>query len=154
MHKESAGILLYRLKNMHLEVFLVHPGGPYFVKKDLGVWSIPKGEFTSEEIPLDAAKREFKEETGMEISGIDFILLKPIEQKNNKTVYAWALQGDIDAAKIKSNTFDLEWPPKSGAKQAFPEIDKGQWFDITSAKQKINERQVPLIDELVMKLKL
>ena len=100
MHKQSAGILLYRLNNNHLEVFLVHPGGPFFEKKDRGVWSIPKGEFTSEETPLDAARREFKEETGTEFFGTDFIPLSPIEQKNNKTVYAWALQGDIDSAKI------------------------------------------------------
>ena len=154
MHKQSAGILLFRFTNNILEVFLVHPGGPFFIKKDSGVWSIPKGEFTSEEMPLDAAKREFKEETGMDISGTDFIPLSPIEQKNNKTVYAWALKGDLDATKVKSNDFELEWPPKSGLKQSFPEIDKGQWFDTTIAKQKINERQAPLIDELIKKLEL
>jgi len=152
MHKNSAGILLYRFNNKSLEVLLVHPGGPYFTKKDSGVWSIPKGEFTMEENPIDAAKREFKEETGVDISGIDFIELSPIEQKNNKTVYAWALPGNIDTSIIKSNTFELEWPPKSGKQQSFPEIDKGQWFDVSTAKEKINERQIPLLDELFKKL--
>src|SRR3990172_1308561 len=148
MHKNSAGILLYRINDNSLEVLLVHPGGPYFRKKDRGAWSVPKGEFTKEENALDAAKREFKEETGIEVPGNDFIELSPITQKNNKTVYAWALKGNIDASKITSNTFELEWPPKSGRKQLFPEIDKGQWFEITTAKQKMNERQVALIDEL------
>jgi len=154
MHKNSAGILLYRFNNNSLEVFLVHPGGPYFAKKDNGAWSIPKGEFKVEESPLDAAKREFKEETGVDIPGTDFIELSPIEQKNDKTVYAWALQGNIDVSIIKSNDFEIEWPPKSGKKQSFPEIDKGQWFYIATAKQKINERQVPLLDELFKKLNL
>lgn len=154
MHKNSAGILLYRFDNNSMEVLLVHPGGPYFRKKDSGAWSIPKGEFTREENPLDAAKREFKEEIGIEVPGNDFIELSPIEQKNNKTVYAWALNGNIDASKITSNTFELEWPPKSGRMQLFPEIDKGHWFDISTAKQKMNERQVALIDELFKKLNL
>lgn len=148
MHKNSAGILLYRFRNQKLEVLLVHPGGPFNIKKDLGAWSVPKGEFTEEEKPLDAAKREFKEELGFEAPDNPFIKLSPIEQKNNKTVYAWAAQGDLDTTKIKSNTFEIEWPRHSGKTQAFPEIDKGQWFDTKSAKQKIIERQVPLIDEL------
>lgn len=154
MHKNSAGILLYRFNDNSLEVLLVHPGGPYFTKKDSGAWSIPKGEFMPEENPLDAAKREFKEETGLGILGTDFIELSPIEQKNNKTVYAWAIPGNIDTSIIKSNTFELEWPPKSGRKQTFPEIDKGAWFDVSIAKTKINERQVPLLEELVKKLNL
>lgn len=148
MHKNSAGILLYRFNNKALEVLLVHPGGPFFTKKDSGAWSIPKGEFLDDENPLDAAKREFKEEIGVDVPGTDFIELSSIEQKNNKTVYAWAFQGDLDTSIIKSNTFELEWPPKSGKMRSFPEIDKGEWFTITSAKEKINVRQVPLLDEL------
>lgn len=154
MHKNSAGILLYRLNNTLLEVLLVHPGGPFFTKKDSGAWSIPKGEFLEDENSLDAAKREFKEEIGADVSDTDFIELSPIEQKNNKTVYAWAFQGDIDTSTIKSNTFELEWPPKSGKMRSFPEIDKGEWFTITNAKEKINIRQVPLLDELQKKVSL
>lgn len=152
MHKNSAGILLYRFNDNSLEVLLVHPGGPFFTKKDKGAWSIPKGEFLKEEDPLNAAKREFKEEIGVDVPGTDFIELSPIEQKNHKTVYAWASQGDIDLSIIESNTFELEWPPRSGKKQSFPEIDKGEWFNITIAKEKINERQIPLLDELIKKL--
>ncbi len=154
MHKNSAGILLYRLNNTSLEVLLVHPGGPFFTKKDSGAWSIPKGEFLEDENSLDAAKREFKEEIGVDVPDTDFIELSPIEQKNNKTVHAWAFQGDIDTSTIKSNTFELEWPPKSGKLRSFPEIDKGEWFTVTNAKEKINIRQVPLLDELQKKLSL
>ena len=154
MHKNSAGILLYRFKNTSLEVLLVHPGGPFFRKKDRGAWSIPKGEFLEDENPLDAAKREFKEEIGVDVPDSNFIELSPIEQKSNKTVYAWAFQGDIDTSTIKSNTFELEWPPKSGKMRSFPEIDKGEWFTISTAKEKINERQVPLLVELQKKLGL
>lgn len=154
MHKNSAGILLYRFKNTSLEVLLVHPGGPFFTKKDSGAWSIPKGEFLEVENSLDAAKREFKEEIGVDVPDSNFIELSPIEQKSNKTVYAWAFQGDIDTSTIKSNTFELEWPPKSGKMRSFPEIDKGEWFTITTAKEKINVRQVPLLDELQKKLSL
>ncbi|MDP1747650.1 MAG: NUDIX domain-containing protein [Bacteroidota bacterium] len=154
MHKNSAGILLYRFKNTSLEVLLVHPGGPFFTKKDSGAWSIPKGEFLEVENSLDAAKREFKEEIGVDVPDSNFIELSPIEQKSNKTVYAWAFQGDIDTSTIKSNTFELEWPPKSGKMRAFPEIDKGEWFTITTAKEKINVRQVPLLDELQKKVSL
>ena len=151
MVKKSAGILLYRVKNKFLEVFLVHPGGPFWAKKDLGVWSIPKGEFTEDENPLDAAKREFQEEIGIYCTG-EFIPLTAAKQKGGKIVYAWALEGDIDPNQIKSNTFEIEWPPKSGKKQEFPEIDKGEWFNISEAKQKINKNQVALIEELMSKL--
>lgn len=154
MHKNSAGILLYRFNNKVLEVLLVHPGGPFFTKKDSGAWSIPKGEFLEDENPLDAAKREFKEEIGADVPVTDFIELSPIEQKSNKTVYAWAFQGDIDTSTIKSNTFELEWPPKSGKMRSFPEIDKGEWFTIATAKERINIRQVPLLDELQKKVSL
>jgi len=153
MTKKSAGILLYRLDNGYLEVMLVHLGGPFWAKKDLGSWSIPKGEFTDEEVPLDAAKREFHEEIGTEISG-EFIELSTIKQKSGKIVYSWALQGDLDTSKIKSNTFEMEWPPKSGKMQKFPEIDRGDWFNVQGAKEKINPSQVALIDELITKLHL
>lgn len=153
MEKKSAGVLLHRLKNNIFEVFLVHPGGPFWTKKDLGAWSIPKGEFTKDENPLDAAKREFQEEIGIDCAG-EFIPLTPIKQRGGKIVYAWALEGDIDLNQIKSNTFEMEWPPKSGKKQEFPEIDKGEWFNVSEAKQKINIGQSVLIDELISKLNL
>ena len=153
MIKKSAGILLYRLTNKILEVLIVHPGGPFWAKKDLGVWSIPKGELNEDESLLDAALREFKEETGEQISG-NFIPLTPIKQINGKMVYAFALEHDFDALKIKSNTFTMEWPPKSGKKQEFPEIDKGGWFDFTTSKQKLNECQAFIVDELAKKLNL
>jgi predicted NUDIX family NTP pyrophosphohydrolase len=149
MKKQSAGILLYRLTNGYPEVMLVHPGGPFWAKKDLGGWSIPKGEFTDDENPLTVAKREFQEETGQEISG-SFVELKPIVQKGGKTVYAWAVEGDLDTQDITSNTFDMEWPPKSGQMKSFPEIDKAEWFNLETAMQKLNEKQCGFLDELVM----
>ena len=150
---KSAGILLYRFRNNLLQVFLVHPGGPFWAKKDLGAWSIPKGEFGSDEDPLNAAKRELEEETGIKVSG-EFIELTPVKQKSGKLVYAWALEKDIDPSLIKSNSFEIEWPPKSGIKKSFPEIDKAAWFDKGEAVKKIIEGQVPLIEELERKLQL
>ena len=147
MAKQSAGILLYRIKSNDLEVFLVHPGGPFWAKKDEGAWSIPKGEFEDEEDPLAAAKREFEEETGLKISG-EFIELHPVKQKSGKMVYAWAVEGDVDPLKIKSNEFEIEWPPKSGKMKSFPEIDKAAWFNLTEAKKKIITAQTGLIKEL------
>ena len=152
MAKQSAGILLYRVADNQLQVFLVHPGGPFFKNKDDGSWSIPKGEFTEEENSLDAAKREFQEETGQSIDG-NFIELTPIQQKGGKTVYAWAVEGDIDHDTILSNTFEIEWPPRSGKKQSFPEIDRAAWFDVETAKLKINAAQAGLIKELQLKKK-
>ena len=147
--KKSAGILLYR--KIHLiEFLLVHPGGPFWKNKDSGVWSIPKGEFMETELPLNAAIREFEEEIGILLKG-DFLELSPIKQKNGKLVFAWALEGEVDTNSIKSNLFELEWPPKSGKKQMFPEIDKAQWFGFEEAKQKIIEAQVNLIEELMRK---
>ena len=151
MPKQSAGILLYRIRNKTLELFLVHPGGPFFANKDHGAWSIPKGEFENDEEPLAAAKREFKEETGMELSG-EFIQLAFIKQKSGKMVYAWAVEGDIDPEKIKSNNFEIEWPPKSGKMKTFPEIDKAAWFNLNEAIVKINSGQLALIKELEDKL--
>ncbi|WPU96761.1 NUDIX domain-containing protein [Mucilaginibacter sabulilitoris] len=148
MPKQSAGILLYRKKEARMQIFLVHPGGPFFKNKDDGSWSIPKGEFIEGDDPLAAAKREFEEETGETIAG-EFIPLNPIRQKGGKTVQAWAVEGDIDHASIKSNHFEIEWPPRSGKQQSFPEIDRADWFDIDIAKVKINSAQAGFIEELV-----
>jgi predicted NUDIX family NTP pyrophosphohydrolase len=145
--KESAGLLMYRLQNSTLEVFLVHPGGPYWAKKDLGAWSIPKGEFGEGEDRLDAAKREFQEETGFVAAG-NFIALSPIKQAGGKTVYGWAVRGDCDANTIASNTFTTEWPPRSGRRQEFPEVDRAEWFAIEAAKEKILKSQVGFLEEL------
>lgn len=153
MTKKSAGILLYRVKNNLPQVLLAHPGGPFYTKKDLGAWTIPKGEFTEEEDPLEAAKREFKEETGMDVPDNEFIALSPIKQKSGKVVYAWMVKGDLDPTKIISNTFELEWPPKSGIKKQFPEIDKAEWFSIKEAKEKIIPAQTDLLDQLEKILK-
>lgn len=147
MVKQSAGILLYRFKHHTMEVLLVHPGGPFWAKKDAAAWSIPKGEFDDAEDALDAAKREFKEETGIAVNG-DFIALKPVKLKSGKVIYAFALQGDLDASLISSNYFEIEWPPRSGKRQSFPEVDKSEWFTIAVAKEKINAAMVPLLDEL------
>jgi predicted NUDIX family NTP pyrophosphohydrolase len=149
MVKKSAGIVAYRTKN-GFRVFLVHPGGPFFKNKDAGVWSIPKGEYAENEHPLLAAKREFTEETGFELDG-SFIELQPIKQKGGKTVCAWAIEFDLDETKIVSNTFEIEWPPKSGKIKAFPEIDKAGWFTLEEAKEKINPAQFKLIEELTEK---
>jgi predicted NUDIX family NTP pyrophosphohydrolase len=127
---------------------LVHPGGPYWENKDAGVWSIPKGLFEEHEAPLEAARREFAEETGFDAEG-EFISLGELVQPSRKVVHAWALEGDMDTTKIKSNTFCLEWPPKSGRIEHYPEIDKGQWFDIDEARKKITRGQLGFIDRLL-----
>lgn len=150
--KKSAGTLLYRYNKQKPEFFLVHPGGPFWKNKDAGAWSIPKGEFADDEDGLQAAKREFKEETGHSVAG-EFIPLAPVKQKGGKTIYAWAIEGDIDTAAIKSNTFEMEWPPRSGKKQEFPEVDRGEWFSAEQAKEKINPSQAALIEELINRLK-
>ena len=152
MPKQSAGILLYKKDHGEAMFFLVHPGGPFFKNKDSGSWTIPKGEYLDNEEALTAAKREFAEETGISING-DFKALKPIKQKSGKTVHAWALEGDIDADTIFSNTFEIEWPPKSGKKTSFPEIDKAEWFDIKTGKEKINAYQKNLLEQLEELLK-
>lgn len=146
-HKKTAGLLLYRIRDSALEVFLVHPGGPFWAKKDDGAWSIPKGEFTEDEAPLSAAKREFQEETGFSVEG-NFIALKPLKQRSGKLVYAWALESDCDAAAVKSNLFSMEWPPRSGKRQEYPEVDRGGWFALEVAKRKIMPGQIGLLDEL------
>ncbi len=145
MPKQSAGLLLYRYKNSGLQVFLVHPGGPFWAKKDEAAWTIPKGEFTDED-PLQAAQREFEEETSLRVDG-EFIKLTPVKQ-SNKIVHAWAVQADVVPSHIKSNTFTMEWPPKSGKQQEFPEVDKAAWFALDEAKKKILKGQRALLDEL------
>jgi predicted NUDIX family NTP pyrophosphohydrolase len=145
--KRSAGILLYRRCNPELEVFLAHPGGPFWSRKDLGAWTIPKGEIGEGEDPLEAAKREFAEEIGVRLEG-NFIPLKPIRQKAGKVVLAWALEGDCDPSAVRSNVFSMEWPPKSGKRVEFPEVDRADWFSLPQARQKIIGGQLPLLDEL------
>ncbi len=152
MPKKSAGLLMYRRRHGVLEVFLVHPGGPFWQKKDVGSWSIPKGEYTTEEDPLEVAKREFQEETGSKASG-EFVPLTSRKQPSGKIITAWAFEGDCDASTIKSNTFSMEWPPRSGKREEFPEVDRASWFSIPDAKKKIIEGQSGFVDELVRILK-
>jgi predicted NUDIX family NTP pyrophosphohydrolase len=143
---------MYRIKDGVIQVLLAHPGGPYFVYKDEGSWTIPKGEPDADEDLLLTAQREFEEETGVKPSGL-FVKLKPIQQKGGKIVHAWAFAGDCDPAAIRSNTFTTEWPPKSGRKQEFPEIDRAEFFDLATARKKIKAGQEALIDELVVLLR-
>jgi len=152
MPKTSAGLLMYRLQDSHLQVLLVHPGGPFFKSKDDGAWTIPKGEPAEGEELLAAACREFHEETGFTAAG-PFHVLRAVKQEGGKIVHAWAFAGDCDPARIASNTFTLEWPPKSGKQTEFPEIDKAAWFDWETAKTKINSAQAPWLDELVVLLR-
>jgi predicted NUDIX family NTP pyrophosphohydrolase len=147
-NKKSAGILAYRRGASGLEIFLMHPGGPFWEQKDLGAWSIPKGEPGDNESEETAARREFEEETGFKITG-GLIPLKPIRQKSGKRVQAWALEQDMDASAIKSNHFEMEWPPRSGRLQQFPEMDRAAWFSVEEARKKMFEGQAALIDELL-----
>ena len=147
MGKKSAGLVMYRYRDSNLEVFLVHPGGPYWAKKDDGAWSIPKGEYSDNEEPFVAAKREFKEETGYDAEG-NFIPLTPIKQPSRKLISAWAFEGDCDASTIKSNTFTMEWPPRSGKQAEFPEVDRAEWFSTNKAKKKLLKGHIGLIEEL------
>lgn len=142
---------MYRMKSSEIEILLAHPGGPFWKKKDLGAWSIPKGEYNDDEEPLAAAIREFKEETGIMIEG-QFIQLEPVKQKSGKIVRAWAIKGDPDISKFVSNKFSIEWPPKSGKINEFPEIDQLTWFNIKNAKEKIIPSQIQLIEDLLQKL--
>ena len=148
----SAGILLYRLPATGPEVFLVHPGGPFWAKRDLGAWSVPKGEVDGDEDLLEAAKREFQEETGASVDG-NFIELAPLRQPSGKVVRAWAVEGDIDASAIRSNTFSIEWPPRSGKSRAFPEVDRAGWFTLAEARDKLLPGQRPFLDELMRKIR-
>jgi predicted NUDIX family NTP pyrophosphohydrolase len=145
--KRSAGLLLYRRADGVLEVLLVHPGGPFWAKKDLGVWSIPKGEFADGEDPLEAAKREFQEETGFAVQG-GYIPLAPLKQPGGKIIHAWAVEGDCDPLRLRSNTVMIEWPPKSGRIREFPEVDRAAWFPLAEARRRIVQGQVGFLDEL------
>ena len=146
---QSAGILLYRYRIDQLEFLLVHPGGPFHLHKDLGNWSIPKGEFDKNENALDAAKREFEEELGQKLEAKHLVELTPIKQKSGKRVFAWAAEGDVDAGSIKSNVIQIEFPARSGNWINVSEVDKAEWFPFETAKQKINPAQASLLDELV-----
>jgi predicted NUDIX family NTP pyrophosphohydrolase len=148
MAKKSAGLLLYRDSAAGVEVLLVHPGGPFWARKDDGAWSIPKGEFEDGEDPLDAAKREFEEETGTRPEG-EFTALDAIKQPGGKVVHAWAVRSDFDPASLRSNTFSMEWPPRSGRRAEFPEVDRAGWFSLDDARRKILKGQAGFLDQLL-----
>jgi len=152
MSARSAGIVLYRRAGDGLEVLLVHPGGPVWTRRDAGVWSIPKGEYGDDEEPLAAARREFAEELGAPAPEGEALALGEIRQKSGKRVLAWALAGEMDAGAIQSNTFTMQWPPRSGRMQEFPEVDRAQWFDLAEAREKLNPAQVPLLERLARSL--
>ncbi len=147
MPKLSAGVLMYRYRNGELEVFLVHPGGPFWAKKDLGSWSIPKGEYEDGEEPPGAAAREFQEETGFAVKG-SLHELGVVKQAGGKVIAAWCFEGDADPADLLSNTFQLEWPPRSGSTMEFPEVDRGGWFSLAAARERILRGQAPFLDML------
>jgi predicted NUDIX family NTP pyrophosphohydrolase len=140
--------MMYRRKHAELEVFLVHPGGPFFANKDLEAWTIPKGEYLEGEHPLEAAKREFQEETGFPVSET-FLYLGSIKQAGGKIVSAWAFEGDCDPAEMTSNQCEIEWPPRSGRIITIPEVDRGAWFSIDDARERIKPTQIPLLDRLL-----
>jgi predicted NUDIX family NTP pyrophosphohydrolase len=148
MAKLSAGVLMYRYREGALEVFLVHPGGPFWAKKDAGSWSIPKGEYGEGEVPSEAAAREFQEETGFAITGV-LRELGVVRQAGGKVVSAWCFEGDCDPADLRSNTFEMEWPPRSGRLAEFPEVDRGAWFSIVKARSRILKSQALFLDALV-----
>lgn len=146
-HKQSAGLLLFRRRAGALEVLLVHPGGPYWARKDDGAWSIPKGEIGDREDALEAARREVEEETGARPAG-PFLALSPVRQAGGKIVFVWAAESDFDTATLKSNQFDMEWPPKSGRHRSFPEVDRAAWFDLETAGRKILATQAIVLHHL------
>jgi predicted NUDIX family NTP pyrophosphohydrolase len=151
MTKRSAGLLMFRRTNAELEVFLVHPGGPFWAAKDAGAWTVPKGEYVDGEEPLEAAKREFTEETGFEAKG-EFIDLGVVRQASGKLVNAWAFEGDCDAETLVSNSCEIEWPPRSGRKMEIPEVDRGGWFTLTYARRAILKSQEAFLDVLAKKV--
>ena len=148
MARRSAGLLMYRRRGDALEVLLVHPGGPLWARKDLGAWSIPKGEYEAGEDPLAAARREFEEETGFTAAG-EFLQLSELRLPGRKVISAWAIEGDCDPSLIRSNNFSLEWPPKSGKIREFPEVDRAEWFSIEAARSKLLRGQSGLLNELI-----
>ena len=148
MAKRSAGILPYRRSNIGLQVLLVHPGGPFWQSRDLGAWSIAKGEYDDGELPEATARREFREETGW-VPNATLVHLGELRQRGGKLITAFAVEGDFDAATLRSNLFDMEWPPRSGRPQTFPEIDRGGWFDLDTAREKMLVGQRPFLDRLV-----
>jgi predicted NUDIX family NTP pyrophosphohydrolase len=150
--RRSAGILLYRLAGVAPEVLLVHPGGPFWARQDAGVWSIPKGEYEDGEDPLACALREFEEETGTALSPARLVDLGEVTQKSGKLVTAWAIEGDLDADAVRSNTFTMGWPPRSGRTGEFPEIDRAGWFGVDAAREKLNPAQVDFLDRLAQRL--
>ena len=152
MRKQSAGLLLFRFGSQGLEVLLAHPGGPFWAKKDEGAWTIPKGELDEHEDPLHAARREFREEIGSEPPPGEAIPLEPVRQPSGKVVLAWALRGDFDPATLKSQPFSMEWPPRSGKEQQFPEVDRAAWFPLAEAERKILKGQRPLLQQLAAEL--
>jgi predicted NUDIX family NTP pyrophosphohydrolase len=151
--RRSAGILLHRPRGGQLEVLLVHPGGPLWARRDAGAWSIPKGEHEPGEDPLEAARREFAEELGVAAPDGETLELGEVTQKSGKVVRAWALAGDLDASAVTSNTFELEWPPRSGKKIEVPEVDRAEWFGIEEARERINPAQAELLDRLAAALR-
>jgi predicted NUDIX family NTP pyrophosphohydrolase len=150
--RRSAGILLHRVADRGPEVLLVHPGGPFWAKKDLAAWSIPKGEYEPDEDPRAAALREFEEETGTRLPTDGLVALGSVVQKGGKEVTAWAAPGDLDAGAVRSNSFEMEWPPRSGRRQQFPEIDRAQWFTLDEARAKLVSAQVELLDRLLQRV--
>lgn len=144
----SAGLLVYRHGSSGTEVFLVHPGGPFWTHRDLAVWSLPKGEVCEGEEALDTALREFAEETGQPAPAGPYLPLTPVKQAGGKTVQAWCVEGAVDAAAVRSNTFTLEWPPRSGKLREFPEVDRAAWFSLADARVKLNAAQAAFIDQL------
>jgi predicted NUDIX family NTP pyrophosphohydrolase len=150
--RRSAGIVLHRVGDAGLEVLLVHPGGPFWAKKDLGAWSIPKGECEPDEDPRACALREFEEETGTRLPATELIELGAVVQKGGKEVTAWAARGDLDPASVRSNSFTMQWPPRSGREQEFPEIDRAEWFALDEARAKLVSAQVELLDRLAARL--
>jgi predicted NUDIX family NTP pyrophosphohydrolase len=148
--KQAAGILLFRRRAGAIEVLLAHPGGPLWARKDAGAWTLPKGQFTDSELPLDAARREFEEEMGSApVPSGEFVPLGTLKQPSGKVIHAWAAESDFDVATVKSNLFELEWPPRSGKMAAFPEVDRAQWFSIEEARAKIIKGQAPFLERLL-----
>ena len=152
MARKSAGIVLYRSGAVGIEVLLVHPGGPFWAKKDAGVWSIPKGEYEDDEDPLACALREFEEETGTRLGSDDVVELGSVRQKSGKQVTAWAVAGDLDPDTVRSNTFSMEWPPRSGRQAEFPEVDRADWFGLDVAREKLVPAQAELLNRLLQRV--